>query len=864
MQIFPALAVGAMIFIADKDSRKDPTRLAEIISGSSITVTYFTPTHFSMLLDTSSHILLNTFHYRLAFFGGERLPPELITSFYRLRNAAIVYNMWGPSEMAVQCTAQMVTESALRKSHIPIGYPFHNCRVYILDSNLSPVPVGVAGEICLAGPQTASGYLNRPEETNDKFHINPYASGSDKEKGWTNLHRSGDKGCFLPSGNIEFRGRLSGDKQIKLRGLRIDLGEVEQALLKASGPQDHRQISSISVIARDPSEQSLGVADDRQIIAFLVLKQGNGFDKAQQFIDDLHKTASATLNGYMLPSGYELIETLPTTIGGKLDIQNLSRRKLRLIFPSVRPRSASSSSLSKISAIDLQTSNIVDKISSIFATILHLPQETALSSEANFFDLGGQSVQLVRLQRLVNRLFKLKIPLPVLFSDPTPLGVALVLRDGVSKESRSSDSQPNLDWEHETNLPDDPRYYISASKRMPRQQMKNILMTGPESFAGIHVLARLLKARPYTQIYVLGSVHQVTNKELESLFRKYDLLDHIQPGDSLAMRLRPLEGSLAQPHFGISHNQFKDLGASLHAIYHLGTEVSILKSYTQLKYVNVRGTLDIIELASYGQYQTEIHFGSTQSVVHLQTWNSTILSSRQIVLDEEVADHFTPEANIDNGYFKSRWVAEILMTKAARRGFPIAIYRFSAVTASTDTRIHNPTSDILPLMARQIILSRRIPDFVDDRVQFALDFVPVNYMAAALCDLSTHEAVRDGGATARGPVIYHVCNPKSMTIHDLSDAIRAIVPENGKETMKAVPKDQWAKASMAAYGNMQKETKLRLDALQTYFDHGHVMFSLSCSRTLKSLRDIDSEALESCPPVDWRYLQGMMAEVTLA
>ena len=116
MQIFPALAVGATICVADKDAKKDPSRLVEIIHGSSITVTYFTPTHFTMLLDTGSHILRGLSRHRLAFLGGERLPPELVTAFYTLGNPAIVYNMWGPSEMTVQCTAQRITESELQKS----------------------------------------------------------------------------------------------------------------------------------------------------------------------------------------------------------------------------------------------------------------------------------------------------------------------------------------------------------------------------------------------------------------------------------------------------------------------------------------------------------------------------------------------------------------------------------------------------------------------------------------------------------------------------------------------------------------------------------------------------------------------------
>jgi thioester reductase-like protein len=866
LQIFPALAIGATVYIATKDTRKDPSELATFLHQSSITVTYFTPTHFSLLLDTSTETLRKCSSYRWAFFGGERVPPQLIKAFYELRTPATAYNGWGPSELTVHCTMQKISESELETSSIPIGSPLANCHVYIVDSKLNPLPVGVSGEICVAGAHTVSGYINRVEESGRRFPINPYASHSDKSRGWLTLHRSGDRGRFLNSGYIEFQGRLSGDKQVKLRGFRIDLGEIEQSLLDASDNGNGQDIAAVSVVARDLAHHTPDLMDDRQIIAFFVPARPTNAETLHNFVNELQNKIKNRLNGYMLPNGYQVLDKMPVTIGGKLDQQNLQRRALNLIFPSTRQHTPSTTLQMQISANDTHPSpEVLAEIVSLFKDVLALPEDRIIHGATNFFDVGGQSIRLVRLQAKIKTATKVKVPLPILFQNPTPFAIARwvcsELRSLAGNARTGQVLNKFLDWATETTLPNDPRYTVSTEiGSRPRSEVSNILVTGPESFVGIHLLATLLTTRLATKIYVLGSLGSIGIAELENLFKQYRLLDHTWTTSVLATRLRTFTGSLAKPHFGLDPRQFTDLGVQLHAIYHMGTEVSILKTYTDLKNVNIRGTLDIIELASHGLELTEIHYVSTQSVSHLQTWETTHRNTGSIVTHEETVEHFTPPATDEHGYFKARWAAEMLMTKAARRGFAISIYRFSAATASRLTGVPNPATDLVPLMIKMMLEHRCIPDFVGKELPFMIDFIPVDHLVSAFHHLSTHGLpvdFRPSGWNTASPTIHHICNPNPLPLTDLLTKMNLVSNESDVQ-YRVVPAGQWVEAVKS--GHQSPVEELRLNALKTYLDLGHIMFALDTTRTKETLRKIGCDAVDTCPPVDVEYLRQMTGD----
>ena len=251
VQIFSALTAGATVYVASAETRKDPAALAKFMAQASITVTYFTPTQYALLLEHAQSSLRRCVNYRIAFFAGETLPLRLAKAFYGLGTAATLYNTWSPSELVVQTTIEKVQPSDLGSDSIPIGYPMANARHYILDERCNPVPGGVVGEIAVGGPQVGKGYLNRPDANAKSFVMDPFCPEEDRCRGWTKMFRTGDRGRFRQDGRLEFHGRVAGDKQIKLRGFRINLTEIENRLFVEAKKDRSPGLIDVSLVARN-------------------------------------------------------------------------------------------------------------------------------------------------------------------------------------------------------------------------------------------------------------------------------------------------------------------------------------------------------------------------------------------------------------------------------------------------------------------------------------------------------------------------------------------------------------------------------------------------------------------------------------
>lgn len=435
VQIFSALTSGATVCVAAPDTRKDPAQLAKYMRESSVTVTYFTPTQFALLLETGAEDLRSCQDYRVAFFAGEKLPVRLAKAFHDLKTPATMYNTWSPSELVVQTTIGKVDYPQSSTTNIPIGKPLANCRHYILDSNKKPLPAGIVGELCVGGAQVAAGYLDRPEANANSFIDNPFRSEQDTQRGWTRFFKTGDRGRFLPDGSLEFHGRIAGDQQIKLRGFRIDLGEVEHRIhmeAKALGKQ--RKLVDLSVVAMpktQPSEDSL--TDERQIIAFLVYAQRLQEEEKAEMVTALHQKISTHLNYYMLPSGYQFLNALPVTIGGKVDRQALLSTQLNLIYPTSGDKKKSAGD-----SASGDDGTILPQLLKLFKDILKLPPTQEIKPDDDFFELGGQSILLLRAHSKIKRTFKIAPSLKELFTAGTPAGMAQRVRECIEAKNKEA------------------------------------------------------------------------------------------------------------------------------------------------------------------------------------------------------------------------------------------------------------------------------------------------------------------------------------------------------------------------------------------------------------------------------------------
>lgn len=390
--VFPTLAVGARIVLAGREEALDARRLACLIESSGTTRVNATPVIWQGLLDAgwpgSRHLVASS--------GGDALSDALAQAL--LPRVGELWNNYGPTETTCSATrAQILPGDA-----VTLGRPILGTRVYVLDDHQQLLPPGVVGEICIAGSGVAVGYLRRPEETARRFCPDPFVAGA-------TLYRSGDLGRHLPDGRLQYLGRA--DDQVKVRGIRIEPGEIEVALLDCPG------VSAAVVTAS-------GDGSDRRLTAYVVPSGGAAVTTAE-----LRVALRRVLPEYMVPAAFVVLEVLPTTTSGKVDRQALPAPDVAPVVDEV--------------AIGRMTP-LEQDLAGVWARVLGLP---SVAPDAGFFDLGGHSLLAVRLLVEVERTLSVVVPLNSLFRDgATVRGMAAGIEDARSKGRPSHQPAEGEAW----------------------------------------------------------------------------------------------------------------------------------------------------------------------------------------------------------------------------------------------------------------------------------------------------------------------------------------------------------------------------------------------------------------------------------
>ncbi|MEA5498638.1 amino acid adenylation domain-containing protein [Limnoraphis robusta Tam1] len=381
-EFFWPLLNGACLVMAKPEGHKDSHYLVKSIIDKQITTLHFVPSMLQAFLEEKD--LKQCKSIQQVFCSGEALTLELQNLFFKHFDAEL-HNLYGPTEAAIDVTAwTCIRDSKL--STVPIGYPIANTQIYILDSHLQPVPIGVPGELHIGGVGLARGYYNRPELTAEKFIPNPFNS----QKISDSLYKTGDLVRYLADGNIEYLGRL--DYQVKIRGLRIELGEIETVL------NLHPDIKACRVIAQNYH------LNDQYIVAYIILQEP--LSTLEQFNQKLQDFLAEKLPDYMIPSHFITLDKFPLTPSGKLDQQSLP--KLENINQ-------------KTSVYVAPQNPIEEKIVIIWQEVLKLEK---IGIYDNFFELGGHSLLATRVNSRLREAFKMDIPLRTLFEKPTVYSLA--------------------------------------------------------------------------------------------------------------------------------------------------------------------------------------------------------------------------------------------------------------------------------------------------------------------------------------------------------------------------------------------------------------------------------------------------------
>lgn len=384
---------GATLVIARPGGHIEPTYLTDLITREKVTIIQFVPSILRVFLE--AEYVEKCSSLRLVFCGGEALTADLQALFYKRLDCEL-YNLYGPTECTIDSTFWKCRK---QWDHpiLPIGRPIANLQAYVLDRNLQPVPVCVVGELYIGGVGVGRGYLNRPELTRDRFISDPFTN----EPG-TRMYKTGDLARYLPTGDIEYLGRM--DQQVKIHGLRIELGEIETAL------GEHPDILHNVVIAQETS------SGERRLVAYLVLRSGGNVE-----IAELRSRLLQKLPDYMVPSAFVTVDTMPLTPNGKVD-----RRALPVPEQSnLADKETFASPRDKVEAW----------LVTIWESVLGV---RPIGVRHNFFELGGHSLMAVRLMHRVEQVFGRNLPIATLLQAPTVEQLALILRQKEWSSPRSS------------------------------------------------------------------------------------------------------------------------------------------------------------------------------------------------------------------------------------------------------------------------------------------------------------------------------------------------------------------------------------------------------------------------------------------
>ncbi|MGH7979695.1 MAG: non-ribosomal peptide synthetase, partial [Limisphaerales bacterium] len=344
-EFFWPLLAGARLVMARPNGHKDPDYLAHLIAREKITTAHFVPSMLRAFLD-QDELRLNCSSLKRVICSGEVLPMELQRRFFSVL-AAQLYNLYGPTEASVDVTYWACQQNSLL-SFVPIGRPISNTRIYILDTHLQPVPIGVPGELYIGGVGLARAYHNRSELTAEKFIANPFAANSDSR-----LYKTGDQARFLPDGNIEYLGRL--DSQVKIRGFRVEPDEIAEALNR------HSAVRTSLVVAREDS------SGQKQLVAYVVSPDG----EISPF--ELRKYLQNKLPEYMVPTAFVMLKAMPLNVNGKVDRHALPAPEFGLSAEKFTPPGGP----------------MEMALAKIWREVLQLNR---VGVHDNFFELGGHSL----------------------------------------------------------------------------------------------------------------------------------------------------------------------------------------------------------------------------------------------------------------------------------------------------------------------------------------------------------------------------------------------------------------------------------------------------------------------------------------
>ena len=712
-QMFTALTAGATLTLPPPGTMA-PSELLRGIERKRLTVIDLTPAYWHQVLALAEPADERLRSVRLMITGGEMADPADCRAALRAAPWARLLNAYGLTETTITSALFDVGRwlpAAGPLAAVPVGRPAGGARIMVLDDRLNPVPDGTAGEIYIGGDVLARGYLGRPGLTAERFLPDPGGTPGGR------MYRTGDLGRWLGDGSLEVAGRA--DRQLKVRGFRVEPGEIESVLA------GHPGVGEVSVTA---STRSSG--DTRLVAYYTPGPAAEGTQPHRPSAASLRRYLADRLPGYLIPAAFIPRQHVPRP--GQA--------------PGTPPQPQQEPPQSQQEPPQPEPHTPVEAgLSALWATLLNRDQ---VALDDDFFALGGNSLLAAEMLAHTRAMFGISAdavqPLTrCLLRDPTLRGFARAAAQASEGRLNADGDQTEIDFAAEASL----GVTIRAPRPGPRPDRggpREILLTGATGFLGAHLLRELVAATG-ARVHCLVRARDPADalSRLRQAAARYEL--PAPPPD----RVAPLIGDLAQPALGLSEADFRRLGAEIDVIYHAGALVNFIYPYQELRAANVAGTREIVRLAGLRR-GIPVHYVSTTAVLA-----GLGMAGTREVTEETALAH--PEL-LRMGYVETKYAAEELLRNAARSGLPVAVYRPLDIVGSQRTGAWHTATEMCALI-RFIADTGLAPD-----IDLPLDFVAADTCAAAIRHISVTE-----GATGR---TYHLASPRSAPLAAVVSRLR--------------------------------------------------------------------------------------------
>ncbi|MCM3631097.1 amino acid adenylation domain-containing protein [Paenibacillus glycanilyticus] len=707
-----ALFYGAHLYLLSPDERVSVEEFASAIERTGTTIITILPTVFfnqlSAYLSEEGYRKLSG--VKLITVAGEALYGEQVRAFQRkFQDAIDIVNVYGPTECTV-CTTTFTVKGFIPDdlTNVPIGKPIHNYKVYIVNEENQLCPVNVHGEVYISTVGLAKGYLNQPEKTAEAFIENPFGEGK--------IYKSGDIAKLLPDGTVEYVGRR--DSQIKIRGHRIEIGEIEDSFAKIPDVQD------VAVICKKDTD------GQNMLVGYFTTKDGGQLPSAV-----IKRMLGTKLPSYFVPKWIVQLNVIPTSPTGKIDRKGLQR------YNHMETAVADEGFV-------MPATDIERNVAAAWQEALRLEQ---VGRYDDFFSIGGDSLAIIHVLVLLKPEYP-ELKINDFFQCRTVEALSARIEQLQAEQPQAEERSAKLSGPAVPLNEEPPIPLLGGAQDESRGKPNAIFLTGATGYLGAYLLYELLEQSAAT-VYCL--VRPGIDSGLVRIQAHMEYFFGSSVKELVKDRVIAVEGDLEQENLGIVPEVRQKLLGTLDAIIHSAADVRHFGEEEQFAKTNIAGTLALIDLAKACVKPARFHHVSTLGIPE-----DLALSGQWEEVVREQA--LRPDLKVENLYTNSKMEAEKALMSAAGEGLQVNIYRAGNLSSHSGSGLfqRNIDSNSFYRMLKAMLLLGKAP-----KVQWEVDFTPIDYAGKAIASLALQPD--------RAGRLYHICNPQTLTYAKWIDLIRS-------------------------------------------------------------------------------------------